>query len=171
MSLNTELFLQIFNLNGHSYLADRLMVFGATELIFVTFFIVFLLIILGGVKERKAFLSIITGVILAELFIKITHIFFFEARPYVMFNLTPLIKHIPDAAFPSEHTTVMATIALAYLFCKSKFSPLFLLFMLWVGLARIYVGVHYPLDILGGIIYGFIGIYAALLINRKVKLL
>lgn len=167
MSLNTELFFQIFNLSGHNYFIDRLMIFGANELIFITFFIVFLLIILGGPKERKAFLSIIIGLILAEIFIKITHICFFEVRPYITFNLVPLIKHLPDAAFPSTHTTIMATIALAYLFCKSKFSPLFLLLMLWVGLARIYVGVHYPLDILGGIVYGLASIFlASKLLNK-----
>ncbi len=146
------------------------MVFGANELIFLTFFLVFLALIFGGVKERKAFLLIIIGVIFAEILIKITHIFFFESRPFITFNLTPLISHIPDAAFPSEHASITAVLAFTYLFCKSKFSPLFLLSMLWVGFARIYVGVHYPLDILGGIITGFVGIYAALLINRKVKL-
>lgn len=170
MSLNSETFFLIYNLNGHNYFIDRLMVFGANELIFLTFFLIFLLIIFGGAKEKKAFLFIIAGVIFAELLIKITHIFFFESRPFITFNFTPLISHVPDAAFPSEHTAITATLAFAYLFCKSKFSKLFLLFMLWVGFARIYVGVHYPLDILGGIITGFVAVYTIVLLNKKIKL-
>lgn len=167
MITNSELFLQIYSLANHNNLLDRIFIFGANELIFVTFFIVFLLIALGGPKERKAFLLIIIGLILGEIFLQLTHLIFFEPRPYVTFNLIPLIKHVPDAAFPSEHTTMMAILAFAYLFCISKFTALFLLFMLWVGFARIYVGVHYPLDILGGIIYGFTSIYlSSKLLNK-----
>jgi len=169
LSTNSELFLQIYNLGGHNYLLDRIFIFGANELIFVTFIIIFLLIILGGPQERRAFLLIIVGLILAKLLVIFTHIIFFEPRPYITFNLIPLISHTPDAAFPSTHTTVMATVAAAYLFCKSKFSLLFLFLMFWVGFARIYVGVHYPLDILGGIIYGLFAILLTILLNKKIK--
>lgn len=167
---NSELFFQIFNLGGKNYLLDKLMIFGANELIFVTFFVCFLLIVFGGPKERRSFLFIIVGIIFAEILIKTTHVFLVEPRPYVTFNLIPLIKHTPDAAFPSEHTTMMATIAFAYIFNKSKFAVMFLSTMLWVGFSRIYVGVHYPLDILGGIMYGFFANYLTILINKKIKL-
>lgn len=151
---NSELFLSIYNLAGKNYLLDGFFIFGANELIFVTFFISLLFILWGGPKERKAFLILLAGLIFAEIFLKITHIFFFEPRPYVTLNLIPLIKHVPDAAFPSEHTTMMATIAFSYLFTKSKYTLFFMILMIWVGFSRIFVGVHYPLDILGGILYG-----------------
>lgn len=170
MPTNTELFFQIFNLSKSSYFLDRLMIFGANELIFITFFISFLLIILGKTKERRAFLFIVPSIIFAEILIKGTHLFFIEPRPYVTLNLVPLISHTPDAAFPSEHTTMMATAAFAYLFNKSKYTLLFIFLMLWVGLSRIYVGVHYPLDILGGIAYGFFANSITCLINKKIKL-
>ncbi len=170
MPLNSELFFAIYNLSRHNLVLDWLMIFGANQLIFLTFFLVFVVLILGRAKERKAFFLIIIGVIFVEIVIKISHLFFLEARPFVTFHLTPLISNIPDAAFPSEHTSIAAVLAFANLFCKSKFTPLFFLSLLWIGFARIYVGVHYPLDILGGIVVGFIGIYLAVLINRKIKL-
>lgn len=146
------------------------MIFGANELIFVTFLVCFLLIIFGQANERKAFLFIIVGLIFAEILIKITHIFFVEPRPYVFFNIIPLIEHTPDAAFPSEHTTMIATVAFAYLLNKSKYAWVFISMMFWVGFARIFVGVHYPLDVLGGIIYGFFANFLTILINKKIKL-
>lgn len=170
MNLNTELFFQIYNLSQKNPVLDSLMIFGANELIFITFFLSVLLIILGGAKEKRAFLLMIIGLILAEILIMIIHIFFFEPRPFAALNLIPLIKHVPDAAFPSGHTTMMATVAFAYLFCKSKFFVLFLVAMLWVGFARIYVGVHYPLDILGGILVGFLSVFLVLQLKKLLHL-
>lgn len=167
---NSELFFQIYNLAGHNLLVDKLMIFGAKELIFVAFFVCFLLILFGGPKERRSFLSMITSLMIALLLVQITHFFFYETRPYLTLNLTPLIKHTPDAAFPSQHTTMMAVVAGAYLFNKSKYAGVFILAMLWVGFARIFVGLHYPLDILAGIIYGFFANFLTILINKKIKL-
>lgn len=170
MPSNSELFLSIYNFARHNFLLDNLMIFGANELIFVTFFTAFLLIIFGGPKERKGFLFLIFSVIFAEILIIITHKFFIEPRPYLTLNIIPLIMHTPDAAFPSEHTTMMATVAFAHFFSRSKYTLFFTLMMLWVGFSRIYVGVHYPLDILGGIFYGFLANSLTFLINKRIKL-
>ena len=62
----------------------------------------------------------------------------------------------------------MAAFALAYIIYKPRWGLVFLLLMLWVGVARIYVGVHYPLDILGGVIVGFLSV---LLTRQMIKIL
>ncbi|MDO8610624.1 MAG: phosphatase PAP2 family protein [bacterium] len=149
---------------------DSLMIFGASDLIYVIFFICLLLLIFGGVKEKKAFLIILIGLLIAKISIQIIHLIFLEPRPYITFNLVPLIKHIPDAAFPSQHTTLVSVVAFAYFFCKSKFTLLFVLTGLWVGFARIYVGVHYPLDILGGILVGALSVSLVLFFKKLLHL-
>lgn len=146
------------------------MIFGANELIYVIFFICLLLLIFGGAKERKAFLIMIIGLLVAKISIQIIHLIFLEPRPYITFNFIPLIKHIPDAAFPSQHTMFVAVVAFAYIFCKSKFSLLFVLAGLWVGFARIFVGVHYPLDIVGGILVGALSVCLVLLFKKLLHL-
>lgn len=166
MDTNTALFFQIYNLSHKNPILDALMIFGANELIYVIFFVCLLLLILGGAKEKKAFLIMIIGLVVAKISIQIIHLIFLEPRPYITFNLVPLIKHIPDAAFPSQHTTLVAVVAFAYLVCKSKFAVLFVLAGLWVAFARIFVGVHYPLDILGGILTGALSVCLVLFFKK-----
>lgn len=61
-------------------------------------------------------------------------------------------------AFPSGHTTVIMAAATALFFSlNKKFSWLFFLFVIVMGVSRCYLMVHYPSDILGGIIAGAAG--------------
>lgn len=166
--MNQALFFQIFNLSHKIFLLDQVMIFGAVFLIFITFLLTIILTVKGKSQEKIAFLLIILGVIVAEVLIFIIHLIYFKSRPFVIFPIQPLVQHAADAAFPSGHTTIMAVVAFAYTFAKSKWAPLFLILMLWVGFARIFVGVHYPLDILGGIIVGFISVFITWQIKNRV---
>lgn len=169
MVLNTTLFEWIFGFSRQSPTLDSLMIFGAEYLIFLTFLLVGILAFTGRAKEKKVLILLVVGMIIQLLLRKVVHIFYFEPRPFVTYQLIPLIKHAADASFPSGHTTIMAVVAFSYLFYKSKFTLIFLLLMLWVGLARIFVGVHYPLDILGGIVTGFTAVFLAWLIKNLIK--
>lgn len=158
---NTSLFYLIFNLNNHSRVLDNLMIFGARYLIVVVFLLIFFLIFRGSIKEKKAFILAIFSLAVVVLIIKMIHLFFIEPRPFVNLDLTPLYPYKPDPSFPSRHVSMMTAITFAYIHFKSKWAPLFLLLMVWVGVSRIYVGVHYPLDIIGGIIVGIVSLLIA----------
>lgn len=169
---NISLFFKIFGLARKSELLDKIMIFGAEYLIFATFILAVFFALRGGAREKKALILTVIAIAAAEVIIFLAHLIYYEPRPYLTYQLIPLIKHTPDAAFPSGHTTIMMTIAWSFVFYKSKFGPLILLLALWVGFARIFVGVHYPFDIVGGIITGLIGAGGAWLIkNRLFKLL
>lgn len=158
---NIQLFYQIFNLSHQSSFWDQLMIFGAQYLIFVTFILTLVFVFIGKTREKKSILLAVLGLIIAAIIVKIIRLFYFEPRPFITLPITPLVLHEADAAFPSVHTTIMAIIAASYTFSRSKYALLFIIFMFWVGLARVFVGVHYPFDILGGIAVGFISTYFA----------
>lgn len=115
----------------------------------------------------------------------------FEPRPFISHKVHLLVAHAADASFPSDHTAwafavfgLLAFCLLPVLFAarsqnahNSKLAPAqsvrlvpFLLILLAlviacsIGFARVFVGVHYPGDILGGAIDGLLaaGIVTAL---------
>lgn len=166
---NTALFFQIFNLSHQNPLIAKAAIFGAEYLIFLTIILVFLLVIKAGPREKKSIFLIILGLLISEIIIQIIRIFYLEPRPFISHPITTLIKHSAEASFPSTHTTIMAVFAWAYTFYRSKYASLFLTLMLIVGFSRIVVGVHYPIDILGGIIVGFISVFIAWQIKNYLK--
>lgn len=110
----------------------------------------------GGKKEKKAVILMLLGYILTFFALPLIHIFIKEPRPFTTYHFKPLITPPTSLSFPSGHSTIMAVITSAFLFTRSRWMALFFIFMLWIGFSRIYVGVHYPLDVLGGFILGFI---------------
>lgn len=167
---NISLFFLIFNLNGQNMFLDKLMLFGAVHLIYLAILLVLILSLKGKTKEKKAFLLIVLSFPIAVLLIKAIHLFYFEPRPFVNFNFEPITLEDTNASFPSRHATVSAIIAFAYAYFKSKWAMPFLFLMLWVSAARIFVGVHYPLDIVGGFIVGLVSLFIALQIKKVLKI-
>lgn len=91
------------------------------------------------------------------IIISIIRIFFFRPRPFVSGIVNQLVEHNPmEASFPSGHTTVMFALAFSLLFVNRKWGIVYLIIALISALARVVVGVHFPFDILGGILVGFL---------------
>lgn len=166
---NVSLFFLIFNLNNEFPVLDNLMIFGATYLIYLIFLLSLFLGFKGGIKEKKAFLLILLGLSIAILLIKGIHLFLYESRPFVTFHFSPIVDEAADASFPSRHATISSVIAFAFIYFKSKWAPLFLILLLWIGISRIYVGVHYPLDIVGGFLISVIALTIAVQIKNLLK--
>ncbi len=67
-----------------------------------------------------------------------------------------LIEPFEPYSFPSGHTTAIFAAAASLSFALTQLSILFFSIALAVGISRIYLGVHYPSDVLIGIIIAFI---------------
>lgn len=167
---NASLFFLISGIGSNESTLNNLMIFGAEYLIYLTLVGMFIIALRGKVNDKKALLLVCLSLPIIIIIIKLIHIFYYEPRPYVSFDITPLVEHKEDASFPSRHISIMAAVSFAFMYFKSKYTPLLLFFTLWVGFARIYVGVHYPLDIIGGIVVGIISLVAALQIRKLLKL-
>lgn len=149
---------------------DSIMIFGAEYLIFFMWFLIFIFAIKGTTIERKSLVLFLISFPILVLIIKFIHLFFFEQRPYITNQILPIIPYTAtDASFPSRHGASCFTMAFAFLYFKSKWGMFLLLLAIWVGISRVYVGVHYPLDILGGFITGIISLAIALQVKNLLR--
>ncbi|MGI8910550.1 MAG: phosphatase PAP2 family protein [Rubrobacteraceae bacterium] len=84
-----------------------------------------------------------------------TKYFFDRARPFMSdTEIAPLIKTPSSSSFPSGHSATAAAGAITLSAAYPAFTPIFLLAGLLVVLSRVYLGVHYPFDVLAGVIIG-----------------
>lgn len=88
----------------------------------------------------------------------------YHPRPFEIGLGRQLLDHVPEASFPSDHATLMFSLAIPLLLSAAsrRWGSAFLLLGFAVAWSRIYLGVHFPLDMLGA--FGVAG-FACLLIR------
>ncbi len=78
--------------------------------------------------------------------------FYFDPRPFVVGHFTPLIPHAADNGFPSDHALLVSAIAAVGTFLNRKLGFWLWLFAVIVAIARVYVGVHHSIDVIGSFV-------------------
>ena len=91
-------------------------------------------------------------------------------RPYDACSLLiPLVTRLKDYSFPSGHTgcAFSAAIVMAKMLPKKIGVPAVIIACL-LGFSRMYVGVHYPTDVLAGALIGIGSAIVGMLITQKI---
>ena len=94
----------------------------------------------------SAFVAYVLSVILKN--------YFQIGRPVLLnFNLHPLLT-LSDYGFPSGHASFFSALAVSLFLMNKRAGVFAIILALVIGAARIFAGVHTPLDILGGYLLG-----------------
>lgn len=76
-------------------------------------------------------------------------------RPYeTMTGIHLLLDKTTDFSFPSDHATAVGAVAVGLLFTNRRCGAIATVLALLMAFARVYVGAHYPGDVLAGLALG-----------------
>lgn len=96
-----------------------------------------------------------------------------RARPFQSESFGPQVRKIAEAhgsSFPSNHAANSFAGAVALSFLFPNFSIFFFIYAALVAISRVYVGVHYPFDVmLGALIGSFVSLSILLLFRNQIK--
>ena len=92
-------------------------------------------------------------------------------RPYHVNTAIELLVRPPrDYSFPSGHTAAsFAAVAALYFTGQKKMGRIFLIAAILIAFSRMYLYIHYPTDILGGILVGVLSGYLGYVLTQKIK--
>jgi membrane-associated phospholipid phosphatase len=82
------------------------------------------------------------------------------ARPFMLNNSSAGASYINNPGFPSDHALLATFLAsMVWLGAKNKKLAIFLVFLdVVMSISRVIAGVHSPVDIVGGIVFGLFGL-------------
>lgn len=106
-------------------------------------------------RSRPALLDAVAAGLLALGLVQIIGALAYRPRPFEIGLGLNLMNHAPENSFPSDHATLMFAMAVSLALSPlRKFGLVLLPLGLAVGWGRVYLGTHFPLDILGGAALG-----------------
>lgn len=111
------------------------------------------LAIFGGEKGRNVALILLIGILIGYFLSDFLKIIFSRPRPFMVLTGVHQLAYAGNFSFPSGHATEVF-IACVILAKKYGHILMFMLIAFLTGFSRIYIGVHYPGDVLGGALLG-----------------
>lgn len=131
-----------------SFIAEYLVVFLALSVLFSWF--------TRNRENRIMIISATITFIFSIIIGKVLGLFYSNYQPFVeLTGVNLLIEKEVDNSFPSDHTILFFSYCFSFWLFKRGVWSLSLLVATLVGISRIWVGVHYPFDVLTSIIISF----------------
>ncbi|RSK29142.1 undecaprenyl-diphosphatase [Bacillus sp. HMF5848] len=159
--MDKALFQFIQSYSGRNRVMDSLMIFASTKVRYI-FAFVFLLMWLFN-SERKVPIKVLQSTVLAFLINSLIKLFTFKPRPFLKGRVDILIPSKKDSTFPSKHTILMFAFSTSVMLRNRVLGVILTTLSCLTGFSRIWVGSHYPSDIVGS---ATLGSLISLVVNK-----
>lgn len=161
MSYDLIIFNALYSLASQSKILGWLVVFFGSYVpyLMVLGVIVILFFESDWRKRLRDAATIALSVILSwGIITQIIHFFYFRPRPFITLGITSLINHDNSPALPSGHAAFFFALAFALFLASKKWGWIFIGLTVLMSIARVMAGVHWPLDIVAGILISFLSV-------------
>ncbi|MGC8461984.1 MAG: phosphatase PAP2 family protein, partial [Candidatus Dormibacteria bacterium] len=102
----------------------------------------------------RPLVAVVVGAVLGILVSKTIGHVWYEQRPFVAYHFTPLVAHSADASFPSDHLIAFGVMTVCAWYGWKRLGIAMAVAGVVVAFARVYIGVHYVGDVVGGAVIG-----------------
>ncbi|WP_332697903.1 undecaprenyl-diphosphatase [Halalkalibacter lacteus] len=159
--MDYKLFRELNQLAGRNSLLDILMIFFSNKVRYIFIFVLILMLFQNS--HKKVALSAITSAVFTLFINRLIRLVYFKPRPFVKNRVGILIPSKTDSSFPSKHTLLVFAIATSIFLRERILGSIMLVLSTLTGFSRIWVGHHFPSDIIGS---AFISIVTSIFTDK-----
>ena len=144
---------------GYSSFLDDIMLVVTNSVPYIAIAILLFLWFSGKNKQilerRRTVIYAALSSAMALLVNSIIHLVYYHPRPFVVHHVHLLVHHAADSSFVSDHAVLVFAIAWTFLMRNEQIKYLVFIWATIVAISRIYIGVHYPVDVIGSALLAF----------------
>lgn len=107
------------------------------------------------------------GVLITNALVTASNLLYFRDRPFDSFDVNILFYQPTDSSFPSNPTAIIIAMSLGIYIANKRLGSAFYCMAIIYGFSRVYSGVCYPGDIIGGVVLGHLGVFLARHLIRR----
>ncbi|WHY73649.1 undecaprenyl-diphosphatase [Fictibacillus enclensis] len=164
---NNETFRSINQLADPLSALNPFMVFMAEYMLYILGIVLFGYVLTRSKRNRVMVVFAIVSCLVAEIFGRLAGLFYSHHQPFsVLPDVNQLIEHAIDNSFPSDHSIIFFSVCMVLLLFKRKTGAIWMFIACCVAIFRVWVGVHYPVDVVTG---GLLGIFSAVLVVKTMS--
>jgi len=163
LEFDRALLLWINGLSGHIPFLDNVILSVANDYFSIILSCLIMMALWTGIRDPGNRRHMQKGIMVASAslgtsqgMVEIINNIWVRQRPFEELDVNLLFYAPTDPSFPSNSASVLFGLAWGIFFYNRKAGAVLLAIAGLHGLSRIYVGVHYPLDILGGLALGLL---------------